>query len=272
VRYLIANVSPKLAEAEMTDLSQQLLTAIRITQSASKVANSHFRNLSEFATKTDDSPVTIADKETEQSIREELAIAFPGDAIFGEEFGQSGHGDNMWIIDPIDGTRSFVSGLPLFGMLLGYLVAGRPQLGVIRMPALNETYAGAVGLGASCNGARISVSTCAHLATAKLFINEADKLATSEADVFAQLIKAGELRRMSADCYPHALVARGLADAVVDYDLQPYDYLPVSSVVEAAGGVMTDWQGNPLSMSSDGRTITAATPALHAQLLDLVNT
>lgn len=255
----------------MTELAHRLSTAIKITQSVSKVAMSHFRDIGDFTTKTDDSPVTIADKETEQSIREELAAAFPEDAIFGEEFGQSGQSKNMWIVDPIDGTRSFITGLPLFGMLLGHLDSGSAQLGVIQMPALNETYAGAVGLGATCNGKRISVSPCAQLANARIFINEADKLASSETAVFARLIQAGELRRMSADCYPHALVARGLADAVVDYDLQPYDYLPVSSVVEAAGGVMTDWQGKTLSMSSDGRTITAATPALHAQLLDLVN-
>ena len=89
--------------------------------------------------------------------------------------------------------------------------------------------------------------------------------------MFDRLVRAGQLRRMGADCYPHALVAAGLVDAVVDYDLQPYDYLPVSAVVEAAGGLMTDWQGAPLSMRSDGRTVTAATPELHAQLLELVN-
>ena len=255
----------------MTDLQTRLTTAIQIAQNASQIAVSHFRNSGEFTTKTDDSPVTIADKETEKAIREGLSNAFPSDAIFGEEYGQTGEGENMWIVDPIDGTRSFITGMPLYGMLLGYLVSGRPQLGIIQMPALNETYAGAVDLGASCNGVSISVSACTQLSSARLFINEADKLAASEADVFAKLIKAGELRRMSADCYPHALVARGLADAVVDYDLQPYDYLPVLSVVEAAGGVMTDWQGNALSMSSDGRTLTAATSELHSQLLDLVN-
>lgn len=232
---------------------------------------SHFRNSPKIETKSDLSPVTIADTETEQAIRAGLARAFPSEAIFGEEFGRSSDSEDIWIIDPIDGTRSFITGLPLFGMLLGYLRGGRPQLGIIRMPALNEVYAGAVGQGARCNGAPISVSTCTSLSTARLFLNEADKLAAQEPDVFARLITAGELRRMGADCYPHALVARGLVDAVVDYDLQPYDYLPVSAVVQAAGGLMTDWQGKPLTMDSDGRTLTAATPELHAELLALVN-
>lgn len=255
----------------MSDLTKRLLAALEITETAAHVAMSHFRKSLDVETKTDQSPVTIADRETEQAIREGLAQTFPGEAVFGEEFGGSGDSDNTWIIDPIDGTRSFITGLPLFGMLLGYLRAGSPQLGIIRMPALEEVYSGAVGLGASCNGRPISVSACTRLASARLFLNEGDKLAVSQPEVFSRLIKAGGLRRMGADCYPHALVARGFADAVVDFDLQPYDYLPVSAVVETAGGVMTDWQGQPLSMMSDGRTLTASTPELHADLLKLVN-
>ncbi len=244
--------------------------AIEITGIAADVTMSHFRNSPKIETKSDLSPVTVADTETEQAIRAGLARAFPCEAIFGEEFGRSGDSKDIWIIDPIDGTRSFITGLPLFGMLLGYLQEGLPQLGIIRMPALGEVYAGAVGQGASCNGAPISASGCTSLSTARLFLNEGDKLADQEPDVFTRLIAAGELRRMGADCYPHALVARGLVDAVVDYDLQPYDYLPVSAVVHAAGGIMTDWQGRPLTMDSDGRTLTAATPELHAELLALV--
>ncbi|MGC1506727.1 MAG: inositol monophosphatase family protein [Sulfitobacter sp.] len=255
----------------MTDLENRLLTAVGITERAAQVALGHFRNSPSIETKSDQSPVTIADKETETAIRTGLARAYPEDAIFGEEFGQSGEGSDMWIVDPIDGTRSFITGLPLFGMLLGFLSKDGPQLGIIRMPALGEVYAGAAGIGATCNGNSIKVSTCRQLSKARLFINEGDKIAAQAPDVFARLIKAGELRRMGADCYPHALVARGLADAVVDFDLQPYDYLPVSAVVQAAGGIMTDWQGQPLGMEADGRTLTAATPQLHAELLALVN-
>ncbi|MDF3415484.1 inositol monophosphatase [Sulfitobacter sp. M57] len=255
----------------MTDLEKRLLTALGITEAAAQVALGHFRNSPDIETKLDQSPVTVADKETETAIREGLARAFPREAIFGEEFGQTGAGGDMWIVDPIDGTRSFITGLPLFGMLLGYLTGQGPQLGIIRMPALDEVYAGAVGFGATCNGAPISVSACRELAKARLFINEGDKIAAQAPTVFARLVQAGELRRMGADCYPHALVARGLVDAVVDFDLQPYDYLPVSAVVEAAGGIMTDWQGGPLGMGSDGRTLTAATPELHAELIELVN-
>lgn len=252
-------------------LSDRLERALAITDTAARISLSHFRSPLAVEEKPDRSPVTIADRETETAIRAALAEHFPGETIFGEEFGLSGAGADMWIIDPIDGTRSFLTGLPLFGMLLGYLADGRPDLGVIRMPALGEVYSGARGLGATMNGAPISVSAVRRLADARLFINEGDKIAAAAPDIFARLTSAGNLRRLAADCYPHALVAAGRADAVVDFGLEPYDYLPVAAVVEAAGGIMTDWTGAPLTMTSDGRTLTAATPELHAELLDLVN-
>lgn len=255
----------------MSDYSSRLQKALAITEDAAAVSLSYFRNNPETETKADLSPVTLADRATERSLRDSLQRHFPDEAIFGEEFGQTGEGAAMWIIDPIDGTRSFIAGLPLFGMLLGFLVEGRPKMGVIRMPALGEVYAGGEDLQAICNGTAIRASSCSSLGEANLFINEGDKLALFEPEAFQRLVRAGQLRRLGADCYPHALVARGLVDAVVDYDLQPYDYLPVSAVVEAAGGVMTDWQGNPLTMASDGRTVTAATPELHAELLELLN-
>lgn len=255
----------------MTSLQERLDKAVAITAVAAEVSLSYFRKNPSSEIKPDQSPVTIADKETERVIRQGLAAAFPEEPIFGEEYGATGSGTSTWIVDPIDGTRSFISGLPLFGMLLGYMNACGPQLGIIRMPALDETYAGGVGIPATCNGELIRVSACRSLNEARLFVNEGDKLARLEPEVFGRLIRAGDLRRMGHDCYPHALVARGLVDAVVDFDLQPYDYLPVAAVVSAAGGVMTDWNGQPLSMQSDGRTLTAATQDLHQELLALIN-
>jgi histidinol phosphatase-like enzyme (inositol monophosphatase family) len=271
---LISGISrehPSHKRLEMTENADLLAAAIAITDEASKVVMSHFRSQLAVELKADESPVTAADTATELAIRESLNLRFPGDTIFGEEFGLRGEDTDFWIIDPIDGTRSFIAGFPLFGMLLGRVSEGKAQLGVIRMPALGEVYAGAQGVGASCNGTPIRVSTCRELSKARLFINEADKLARDVPAVFRRLIQAGGQRRMAADCYPHALVAAGYADAVVDYDLHPYDYLPVSAVVNAAGGLMTDWQGQALGMGSDGRVISAATPALHAQLLELLN-
>lgn len=259
------------AKVKMADLQARLEAAQRIATDASPVAMALFRKSLQVSQKSDDSPVTIADQNTERTIRTALELAFPGETIFGEEFGQTGTQDNMWIVDPIDGTRSFITGLPLFGMLLGYMSDGAPQVGVINMPALGEMYAGASGLGAMLNGTPIAVSSCRDLTKARLFLNEADKMAVDAPTQFSRLVTSGALRRLGADCYPHALVASGHADAVVDYGLQPYDYLPVAAVVTAAGGVMTDWQGQPLTLASDGRTLSAATAKLHADLLELVH-
>lgn len=236
-------------------------------------AHGHFRGALQIELKTDESPVTQADREIEAKVREYLKAHFPQDGIFGEEFGIEGADkDHLWIIDPIDGTRSFLSGNPLFGFLMAHLKKGVPQAGVIGMPMLNEILIGQRGHGARLNGQLIHVSTCTSLDRAILYVNEGDKIYTSRPEIFAKLMAAAQTRRMAYDCYPYALLAMGHVDVVVDYDLQPYDYLPILPVVESAGGMMTDWDGAPPSLAS-GTTpiVAAATPELHAQMLQLIN-
>lgn len=256
----------------MTDLTAELETAVTITRDAARISFDAFKTLPEVDLKSDESPVTRADRETELFIRQALARAFPDDGIYGEEFGAAGLDRNrVWVVDPIDGTKSFITGVPLFGMLLGLVAAGRPQLGIIRLPALDTVYTGQIGVGAQKDGHAISTSNCRRLDQATLFVNEPEKIRAQQPDLFDQLCRAGRMRRLSYDCQPHALVAEGRIDAVVDYDLKPYDYLPVAAVVEAAGGLMTDWQGKPLGFSSDGRVVSAATPEVHADVLALLN-
>lgn len=245
-------------------------TASKIVAEASKTAMSYFRQLLEVETKGDESPVTVADKNVEAEIRKALQAAYPDYGILGEEFGaEKMDSDTYWVVDPIDGTRSFISGMPLFGMLLGLVENGKPVLGLVGMPALGEVFVGSAGQ-ATLNGKPIQASDQTDLNAATLFINEAEKLAANHADIFARLCVTGKTRRMSYDCYPHAMLAAGHIDCVVDYDLQPYDYLPVVALVEAAGGLMTDWQGYALDLNSDGRVLSAATPELLEQLVALV--
>ena len=245
--------------------------AARIAGIAADTALGFFRGRLGVEFKADESPVTQADKAVESEVRAYLERHFPDHGIFGEEHGFEGADrENVWIVDPIDGTRSFLSGHPLFGFLLGFLQGGVPQLGVIGMPALGETYLGLRGRGATLNGAPIRVSDQARLDQAVLYVNEGDKIHRDHPSLFTRLMQAGQTRRFAYDCYPHALLAAGHVDAVIDYDLQPYDFLPVSAVIEAAGGVITDWQGNPLGLDSDGRVIAAATPQLHAGMLALI--
>lgn len=256
----------------MTDPIDQILDkAVELTVRASAIPMAHFRKPLHLVAKEDESPVTIADRDTETFIRNSLAEAFPKDGLFGEEFGvKDGENDALWIIDPIDGTRSFITGNPLFGMLLGRVVAGAPQIGIVRMPALDETYAGAVGRGATLNGAPIRVRQTTDLSKAMVYVNEAEKIEAADPSRFARLCRIGHTRRMGYDCYPHALVAAGQIDVVVDCGLQPYDYLPLIALVEGAGGVICDWQGQSLNLQSDGRVITAATPELRDAMIAIL--
>ncbi|WP_209017611.1 inositol monophosphatase family protein [Roseibium aggregatum] len=254
------------------DVNSIVEQAIEITSQASRFPMQYFRAKLDLEAKADDSPVTIADRKTEAFIRDKLSEAFPGDGIFGEEYGTENlDASAIWIIDPIDGTRSFITGNPLFGMLLGRYKDKQPQIGLVRMPALEETYVGAAGIGATLNGAPIACRKTEKLQDAMVYINEAEKLNAASPERFARLCMVGHTRRMAYDCYPHALVASGQIDLVVDCGLEPYDYLPLVALVEAAGGIMCDWNGNALSLGSDGRVITAATPALRDQMLEILN-
>jgi len=261
-------MTPMLAEEE----ERIHRVAKTILEEAEATALSYFRRDLAIDVKSDLSPVTIADRDIEMKARGILKTEFPNHDIVGEEFESStSDTDHLWIIDPIDGTRSFISGSPLFGFLLSYRVRGQSHFSAISMPALGERFVARANRCATLNGADISVSTTKVLSDAILYVNEGEKIFATDPEVFQRLLKAPQTLRFAYDCYPHALLAAGLVDAVVDYDLKPFDFLPVAGLVEAAGGIITDWTGQPLSMTSDGRVVTAATPELHAELLGLLS-
>ena len=249
-----------------------LTTILKITQDAEAIPRQYFRKGVDIVHKDDESPVTIADRATEEFIRDALAKAFPDHGIYGEEFGKTtGDSPYQWIIDPIDGTRSFITGFPLYGMLVALLQGDMPVLGIVRMPELAEVYS-SDGNTTLLNGAQVcTASKTTDLNDAMIYINEANTLMRDEPDVFAQLNSVGRDRRFAYDCYPHALVAAGHVDACVDYGLKPYDYFPLIPIITAAGGVITDWRGAPLTMQSDGRVVCAATPQLHADLINILH-
>ena len=245
--------------------AELLLAAREITAAAAEDPLRHFRGGFAVEQKADESPVTIADRETEAALRDAIAARFPDHGIFGEEFGSEGlERDILWVIDPIDGTKSFISGSPLFGMLAAVLNGGKPVAGIIRMPALGECYAGSIATGSDRDGTPLTCRNGVPLERAFLCING---ILAREPAVFERLMQAGQYRRFSYDCYPYAQLAAGLVDAVIDYDLQPYDFLPVVPIVEGAGGVISDWQGNPLTLESDGRVVAAASAEIHEALL-----
>ena len=171
------------------------------------------------------------------------------------------------MLDPIDGTKSFITGSPLWGTLIALLHRGQPMLGLVDMPVLGERWLAVQGQVTLCNGQPVRVSTCQSLAQARIYTTSPDAFKPVEWAAFDVLSRRCALRRFGGDCYSYAQLAGGHIDLVVEAGLQPYDYLAMVSLIQSAGGVMSDWNGQPLGVGSDGRVVAAATPELHAQAL-----
>ena len=235
-----------------------------LADAAGAVARHYFRRRIRIEDKPDHTPVTAADREAEAAMRDLIAKRFPADGILGEEFGAS-HADasRVWVLDPIDGTKSFIAGIPLFGILIALVVEGAPVLGVIDQPILRERWVGATGEPTRINGEAIRTRACGDLAQAVLYAT-APEMFRAEGPAFARLQGAVKATRFGADCYAYGQLSAGFIDLVVEADLKPYDYCALAPVVEGAGGVITDWDGKRLTLQSDGRIVAAGDPALAA--------
>ncbi len=239
--------------------------ANELADAAGEIVRRYFRCGVAVDDKPDTSPVTIADREAESALRALIEKRFPGHGILGEEHGSHRtDAERVWVLDPIDGTKSFISGVPLFGTLIALVERGIPVLGVIDQPISRERWVGAQGHRSTLNGAAISTRACAGVARATLFATSPDMFRDSDADAFQRLKNAVKLARFGGDCYAYGLLAAGFIDLVVEAGLKPYDYAALVPVIAGAGGSMTDWQGKPLSLASDGRVLACGDPGLVA--------
>ena len=244
-----------------------------VADAARRPSLQYFRAGPELHIKADGSPVTVADRETECVIRDLLSRSYPQHAVVGEEHGWTPSDQPYtWVVDPIDGTKSFLAGAPTFGMLLALLYDGAPVLGIIDIPALDERWCGVAGQAASMNGRPAKTGSCTAVEQAVLTIISPDKLEGGERPAVDALSCVARVRRYSSDGYSHALLASGYVDMVVAVGQQPFDYLAVVPVVEGAGGCISDWAGKPLGLDSDGRILVTATPELHREALSVLRT
>lgn len=253
----------------MTDLEEILEEATDIVEEASEIALSYFRQAVLIESKADGTPVTIADKKTEEQIRKELERAFPKHGILGEEFGTKDlDAEYVWTIDPIDGTRSFISGIPLFGTLVGLLHRGDPVVGIMVLPALNETYMAARGLGAYCDGVQLHVSQRSSLDGAFISCGDSSGFeAAGKKKMLHSLVdKVGNIRGYT-DCFGHSLVLRGAADAMVDPIVSIWDVAPLACLVEEAGGEYFSLEGEA---TIQGKSFITCGPNLKHEILSLV--
>lgn len=252
-------------------MSHTLLEAAEeLSRHIGAVALRHYRETLRVDTKADGSPVTVADREAETAAREWLAKRFPADGILGEEFGeQAGTSARRWIIDPIDGTKSFVRGVPLWGSLVALVEGERVLAGAACFPAVDETVAAAPGEGCFWNGKRARVSDCATLAGATVLITDERTFKTpSKREGWRTLIGEASIARTWGDCYGYLLVATGRAEAMVDPVVNPWDAACFQPIIEEAGGVFTDLVGDPTAF---GGTVIASNKALAETVRDYFN-
>jgi histidinol-phosphatase len=232
--------------------------------SAGKILSRHFRDGVAADAKADGTPVTIADRESERELRRVLGKAFPSHAVLGEEEGEkAGDADWRWIVDPLDGTKTFVHGVPLFGVLVGLELRGDPVVGVIHMPALDETFAAARGEGCTRNGWPCHVSTTPRVEDS-LVVCTSSRACRRAAPGYAALADRAKHERGWGDCYGYALVASGRADVALDTGIKPWDLCAVMPIVEESGGRMTNWKGERTIRDPDA---VATNGLLHEDVL-----
>lgn len=253
--------------------SPEALVALaeHLADAARPVIMGYFRTGAAIDTKADASPVTAADREAEAVMRRLILDAYPEHGILGEEHGPERlDARYLWVLDPIDGTKSFVTGKPLFGTLIALLRDGVPIVGVIDMPALAERWVGAEERPTTFNGRAVHTRQPAELGDAWLYATSPDMFRGTDRDRFARLVDRVRAAVYGADCYAYGLLANGTVDIVCEASLQPYDYCAVVPVITGAGGVITDWQGRPLGIASDGRVLAAGERQIHAAALEVL--
>lgn len=255
-------------------LSRLALAQNLARQAGGRTLDLFFRGSAHVETKLDGTAVTEADKACERFLRDGIRAAFPADAVLGEEYGLSeGSSGYRWVLDPIDGTTSFIHGVPLFGTLVAIEHAGRPIAGVIHMPALNETVFAATGHGAwhSRLGAPpvpARVSSVSSLAGAMVVTTSLDYFTSPGAqDAWTAIRRKARATRGWSDCYAFLLVATGRADAAVEPSVKLWDVAAVQPIIEEAGGKFSDWSGRPDATSP---MCLASNGLLHGELLELI--
>ena len=243
--------------------------ASRLADAARPILKGYFRKPIPIDDKSDDSPVTRADRETEAAMRAILAVEAPGHGVIGEEYGAANvDAEYVWTLDPLDGTRAFVSGKPQFGTLIALLHKGAPILGVMDMPILGERWVGVLGRGTTLNG---------QLARTRAAVDLADaRIGTTSPEMFSDPSDMAAYQRLRAevadcnyggDCYNYGVLASGALDVVIETTLKIWDLAALAPIVIAAGGAMTDWTGKSLTADSAGDVIASSDPSLHRAVL-----
>ncbi|MCF8531689.1 MAG: histidinol-phosphatase [Reyranella sp.] len=242
-----------------------------LADAARPIAARYFRTAVAIDDKTDNSPVTIADREAETAMRDLLTRHVPEHGVFGEEHGAvRTDAEYVWVLDPIDGTKAFITGLPIFGTLIALLHRGKPVLGIIDQPILKERWLGVDGERSTFNDTAISVRACPALDRAYMYSTAPIMFPGAYEKPHESLTRLVKLFRWGGDCYAYGLLASGHVDLVVEASLKLYDFAALVPVIKGAGGLITDWRGGDLDMASDGSVLAAGDAAVHRAARDVL--
>lgn len=243
--------------------------AEQLADAAGAAIRPYFRKEHGVVAKEDLSPVTLADRAAEEAMRKLIVAERPMDGIIGEEFDErAGTSGRQWVLDPIDGTRAFIAGRPIFGTLIALIEHGWPLLGIIDQPITNERWLGVMGRPTLFNGMPASTRRCRDLKHAILATTSPALFGDDQLHAFEHLDGAVMSTVLGGDCYNYGCVASGWMDVVVEAGLKLHDFAALVPVVEGAGGRMCDWQGDPLHAESNGEVIAAGDPARVEDILE----
>lgn len=255
----------------MTDSFDFRTFANHLADEAGIISRQYYGQKLDIVSKSDDSPVTIADRSIELRLREIVARERPDDGILGEEFDpvetKNGY---TWVFDPIDGTKSFTIGRPTFGNLIGLCKDETPILGIINQPILNERWIGISGQQTTFNGKPASCRPCPTLKDAIFGVGSATQINHDDPARLSRIEAATRYSVYQGDCYFYGLMANGMIDALVEDHLGIYDFVALVPVIEGAGGVITDWNGNPKTLHGNPTLIATGAKNIHPELLALV--
>ena len=255
-----------------TRLDSFVAFAHRLADASGEVIRRYYRRPIAVASKADESPVTIADREAETALRSLIEATYPDHGIVGEEHGDMREdAEFVWVLDPIDGTRSFITGKPLFGTLIALCHAAIPLIGVVDQPVSGERWLGCKGRRTVLGDRPVATRSCARLADAVLFTTGHEWYGAGELRAFENLESRVRMTQYSADCYAFALLATGFVDLASECSMDNHDIAALVPVVEGAGGVMTDWRGRSLDLGSAGCVLAAGDPALHEKALAVLH-
>lgn len=249
------------------DFQKYLPIALEMAEEARRLALQYFRTPVAVDIKPDQSPVSQADKAIESAWRQTLKTHCPAHGILGEEFGREGiTNEYVWVLDPIDGTRAFLAGMPTFGCLISLCHKGEPVIGIIEHPATEQRLVGIKGKQTTLNGAEIHTRECEHLSDATFSTTSPFLFSRPMHGVIRGIMGSMGSNVLGKDCMAYSMLAAGHVDVVIEAGLKPYDFCALAPIVEGAGGQITDWQNQRLSLQSNGSVLVTGSRALHEDL------